>query len=708
MQDMHVLYAHQCTRTFRLESITPDDVWDAAMKNLDYRVRVYDAASASVRDRPLKELVGNRELYRNRGWCKAEVEWSSARSRSEQNHRIDAPWSRPPRDGPGKVPMSPEVFEEMSSAAFTHRSDAAVNRLQRTVFIWKVSACEEALFQDLPKGQLGQLAKALPYYQKLRVLRLRKFEVGREEAEKFGKALASNETVSELEIGPVMGASCVLCEAIAGVLKTNATLTHIDLRLGKIGSEGVKAIGEALKINSTLTSIDLKDNHIGDAGGKAIGEASKTNSTLISIHLSRNRIGLEGGKAIAKALKTNSTLRCINLEGNAMEWEGEEAIAEALQTNATLTHMNFRGNLIRDQASTNMFKTKRNSTHSEEGVKALTAIADALKRNSALTHLSPFCARVFRDIWHSRTLAPTSQATTAAMAAEPVQACTGRVRIQELAEQLTVHCTITALDIRDCCLHNEGGQAIAEALSCNSTLTQIHLEGGDVGEEGGKAIAEALKTNSTLTKIDLGANKIGVEGGKVLAEALKSNSTLTDINLHSNDIGVEGGKAFANMLKTNSTLTRINLRWNNVGDEGGKALAQAVSSSSNVCEIELYGNNIGASCQKALEGALRAFEPCGRSPPFPSTLTSTVTRSFRLQLPGGGLRKDTARACPTQLEEDPLCPVCTHWLGKSPRRRQKVLATGDEVMHKVVNITSKHTWVLAARRMRFSENFHRS
>ena len=30
-------------------------------------------------------------------------------------------------------------------------------------------------------------------------------------------------------------------EAIAGVLKTNAMLTHIDLRLGKIGSEGVKA-----------------------------------------------------------------------------------------------------------------------------------------------------------------------------------------------------------------------------------------------------------------------------------------------------------------------------------------------------------------------------------------------------------------------------------------------------------------------------------
>ena len=199
MQDMHVLYAHQCTRTFHIESLTPNDVWNAALANSEYRVKVYDAASASVRDRPLKELVANRELYRNRGWCKAEVEWSSARSRSEQNHWFDAPESQHRSEESegeqepvmlGKVPVAPEIFaEEMNAAAFTHRSDAEeVKKLQFKVFLQKVSGCEEALFEHLCFGQLGRLAKALPYYEKLRVLRLRKFEVGREEAEKFGKA----------------------------------------------------------------------------------------------------------------------------------------------------------------------------------------------------------------------------------------------------------------------------------------------------------------------------------------------------------------------------------------------------------------------------------------------------------------------------------------------------------------------------------------
>ena len=191
MQDMHVLYAHQCTRTFRIENLTPDDVWEAAKNNSEYRVRVYDSERASVRDRPLKELVANRAPYRNRGWCKAEVEWSSARSHSEQNRWIDAPESQHRgQELLGKVPMAPEIFaEEMDSAAFTHRSDAAeVKKLQFKVFLQKVCECKEALFERLPEGQLGRLAKALPYFKKLRVLRLRAFKVGRAEAGEFAKA----------------------------------------------------------------------------------------------------------------------------------------------------------------------------------------------------------------------------------------------------------------------------------------------------------------------------------------------------------------------------------------------------------------------------------------------------------------------------------------------------------------------------------------
>ncbi|CAE7222954.1 NLRC3, partial [Symbiodinium sp. KB8] len=229
MQAMHVLYAHECTRTFRIENLTPDDVWEEAKHNSEYRVRVYDARSGVVRDRPLKELVANRVLYGTRGWCKAEVEWSSARSHSEQNHWIDAPESQQRNEEEsegeqepellGKVPMAPEIFEkEMDSAAFTHRSDAEeVKKLQFKVFLQKVSECEEALFERLPEGQLRRLAKALPYFKKLRVLRLRAFRVGRADAEEFAKALAPNEAIRELEI------------AICEVLKTNSALTSINL-----------------------------------------------------------------------------------------------------------------------------------------------------------------------------------------------------------------------------------------------------------------------------------------------------------------------------------------------------------------------------------------------------------------------------------------------------------------------------------------------
>ena len=199
MSHMHVLYAHNCNWTFRLESLTQDDVWDAALQNSEHLVMVYDVTSKTVRGCPLNKLVANRVPYRSRGWCKAEVEWSSCRSRSEQNQRIDAPQSKDRiesryRQGQrallqGKVPMAPEVFEEdMKKAAFTHRDDAAeVQKLQRDVYHVKVAACSEALLANLPSGELGQLAKALKDYKRLNVLRLRNIEVGDAEAEDFAK-----------------------------------------------------------------------------------------------------------------------------------------------------------------------------------------------------------------------------------------------------------------------------------------------------------------------------------------------------------------------------------------------------------------------------------------------------------------------------------------------------------------------------------------
>ncbi|KAL1504242.1 hypothetical protein AB1Y20_010651 [Prymnesium parvum] len=55
------------------------------------------------------------------------------------------------------------------------------------------------------------------------------------------------------------------------------------------------------------------DNRIGAKGAKEVAAALKTNTTLTSLNLSGNDIGAEGAKEVAAALKTNTTLTSLNL-----------------------------------------------------------------------------------------------------------------------------------------------------------------------------------------------------------------------------------------------------------------------------------------------------------------------------------------------------------------------------------------------------------
>eukprot|EP00434_Breviolum_minutum_P023349 symbB.v1.2.020598.t1/scaffold1742.1/size103667/6 len=175
MYNMHLLYAHERTYTFRIDSLTPEDRWENMMKSEDKFVKVYDPEGRTVMPKKLKDLIANRTPYEARGWCMAEVEWSSSRSRSFQHQKIVWQWHKNwhRRDSDenklkGRVPMSPEDFaDKMRNAQFTHRSDTSqVVRLQKKVFHEKADKCEKALFQNLPQGELGKLARP-PYSERL-------------------------------------------------------------------------------------------------------------------------------------------------------------------------------------------------------------------------------------------------------------------------------------------------------------------------------------------------------------------------------------------------------------------------------------------------------------------------------------------------------------------------------------------------------------
>ena len=165
MQNMHVMYAHDFNLTLRIHCLTPDDIWNAAVADVDRKISVFHDPSGCIKPIPLKELVHNRTLYEERGWCKAEMEWSAARGIFAQNQRIDGSGDCQLVHFGGRVPQSPEVFEQqMATSAFTHRNDAPeVARLQRKIFSEKMTVAKEVIFKDLPSSELEKLIRALPH-----------------------------------------------------------------------------------------------------------------------------------------------------------------------------------------------------------------------------------------------------------------------------------------------------------------------------------------------------------------------------------------------------------------------------------------------------------------------------------------------------------------------------------------------------------------
>lgn len=246
MANMHILYAHEFSLTFRIETLTPDEVWEAMKENEQELVTVWDDESKSLKAKPLNKLMHNRVFYLERGWCKAEVEWSSLRTVNAQHQRIDRRDSKG-SDGDafnGRVSMTPQAFQEsMNQAEFTHRSDKdAVIHLQEKIFFEKVTSCETLVLEGLPATQIEALARAMPLYENLKHLKINKFSCGEGEAQLFAEALAKTTVLEKFEVHNGEEES---------------------------GKHLVKALAEALKVNSSIANIGLAANSIGDEGAKA-------------------------------------------------------------------------------------------------------------------------------------------------------------------------------------------------------------------------------------------------------------------------------------------------------------------------------------------------------------------------------------------------------------------------------------------------------
>ena len=369
--------------------------------------------------------------------------------------------------------------------------------------------------------------------------------VDEELASAFGASLRT-ETVA-ISAGEV---DETLAVSLSNVLKTNTTVTTLDLRGNGIGGDGAAALGECLKSNTSLTTLGLVGSGIGGNGVAALGECLLNNTSLTKLDLKLNQIGGDGAAALGECLKCNTSLTMLVLWRNCIGDDGAAALGECLKYNTSLTKLDLQVNQI--------------------GGDGAAALGEYLKCNTSLTKLNLFGNVIGDD------------------------------GAAALGECLKCNTSLTKLDLGNNIIGDGGAGALGECLKCNTSLTKLDLKVNEIGDDGAAALGEGLKYSTSLTKLDLGYNDIGDDGAAALGECLKYNKSLTKLDLKVNEIGGDGAAALGEGLKYNTSLKKLDLDKNEIGDDGAAALGECLRENASLTTLNLCLNKISDTGAAAL------------------------------------------------------------------------------------------------------------
>eukprot|EP00434_Breviolum_minutum_P007609 symbB.v1.2.006717.t1/scaffold402.1/size211320/11 len=203
MQNMHLMYSHESTMTLRLEHLTPPAKIAEALKDKSNTVKIWHKPAKEVKHVPISDLTWNNREYIRRGWCRTEVQWSSARSTVLSNQQIDSHLnSGKTNQFNGQVAEAPEQFRlrtRSEKIQFMRDSDRSiVLDLQKKVFLQKAEKCEHLVVENVDATQIAILADSIEHYKVLKGLTLKNFRCELPEAERLWKVLGKMEKLQEV------------------------------------------------------------------------------------------------------------------------------------------------------------------------------------------------------------------------------------------------------------------------------------------------------------------------------------------------------------------------------------------------------------------------------------------------------------------------------------------------------------------------------
>eukprot|EP00439_Symbiodinium_sp_Y106_P031937 s1693_g3.t2 len=303
MANMHCLYAHAAlSEVVRLDVLTSP----TAKPFFPKPISIYSDKTDRLEMRPFKELVMNDTPYAFRGWCRAEIQWSSLLhdigtyapmspadfSQAASSMQSDSPKSFWQRVVERTVGASCSMPARGTGLKFTHRSDLEkVIELQERVFKQVAPQRLSVVAHRMSPAEMLVFARALPQYRNLRVLWIRDSKIGEVGIRELLAALQNAAGLVALILS-----NCDVGDAeatlIADFLKQSRTLQYLRLDCNHISTRGAFTLAASLKQNRRIKELGVNGNPIDETGREALKRSAEKGPLVLSTCSLETTVGI--------------------------------------------------------------------------------------------------------------------------------------------------------------------------------------------------------------------------------------------------------------------------------------------------------------------------------------------------------------------------------------------------------------------------------
>lgn len=302
------------------------------------------------------------------------------------------------------------------------------------------------------------------------------------------------------------------------MIKTNTTLVSVILQNNNISSKGTGMLFEALQYNYTITHFDI--------------------SSPDGLH--RNRLQGVGTEQLRKTLLKNDQLSVLNLSCTSMVQEGIDDLGEGMRRNYELVSLDVSFNNLSNVCGEILFQKLHSPckikwldvSHNHIGDSSMSYLGGLLdtnvgrarleKINISYCHISSIGIEQFLRFAEKNRYLQILQMNGNSFHQRNI------ICIKSFLQNNT---SVWHLEMKNCFIQPDVGEALGDGLKKNLVIEQLHLGGNQLCNQGIIDLGKGLKYNKSLKVLDLKNNKFDTDAGLSFFNSIMDNNSLISIDL---------------------------------------------------------------------------------------------------------------------------------------------------------------------------------